>query len=72
MLSLGQDQVFIDVGDQKPLHDLGRGAEQGDRAVGGAGSERFTWFGDGDDIGGFPDGGDCGGGYRYIEKLTEV
>ena len=68
----GAVEVGEDERADEAFQDFGRGAEEGDWAVGGAGFGRFVGLEDGEDDGAFPDGREVGVGDGEIEEGGEV
>ena len=71
MLGRGAGEMRKEEGADETLEDLGGGAEQRDGAVRGADAEGFSWFGDGDDEGSLPDGGEVGVREGEVEEGGE-
>ena len=72
MLWIRELEGGCDVGEQYALQHLHRWAEEWDRSVGGAEWGGFAGFGDGNDCGGLPDGGDGCCGYEEVEGVGKV
>ena len=72
MLGLGQGQAGLEVGEDESLEDFDGGREEGNWPIGRALAVGFAGFGNGDDDGLSPDGGDVGLGQGQVEEEAEV